>query len=301
MVHFSTIKYLAKHGGLDKIIKAMIFYLKEKITKSPIIINEKIFVNNHHMFIIPNDLGISRELAIYKIHEPLTTSLINKILKNGMVCLDVGSNIGYYVLLESELVGKEGKVIGIEPSPINFEYLKKNTDISLNKNIEIYNFAAADENKTLDFVIGSKSNWSKVLVENEKVQPGDKLINIQAKQIDAFVREKRYQKIDFVRMDVEGYEYNLLKGLEEVMKIFKPKLLIEVHKMFLGIDKTKEMFERLKQHGYEAKYLIPRIYDVPIIGDPEDIQQVKFDTILADLKNDQLPDSFQLYLEIQET
>jgi FkbM family methyltransferase len=251
------------------------------------------------MFVIPNDVGISRELVIHKIHEPLTPSLINKILKNGMVCLDIGSNIGYYVLLESELVGKEGKVIGIEPSPINFEYLKKNVDAVINKNIEIYNFAAADENKTLDFVIGSKSNWSKVLSENEKVGDDEKLVSVQARKIDTFVKEREYDKIDFVRMDVEGYEYYLLKGLEEVIKTFKPKLLIEVHKMFLGMDRTKQMLEKLKLNGYEVKYLIPRIYDVPKIGEPKDIQHVTFEAVLNDLKNNQLPDAFQLYLEFK--
>lgn len=298
MVHLSTIRYLIKNGGLSKIIKATVFYLREKTSGLPTP-SEKILVNNYEMFIIPNDLGISRDLAIYKTHEPLTTRLMHKILKNGMVCLDIGSNIGYYVLLESRLVGKEGRVISIEPSPINFEYLKKNTEISENRNIEIYNFAAADENKILDFVIGSKSNWSKVLSENEKIQKGDKLIKIQAKQVDTFVREKNYQKIDFVRMDVEGYEYNLLKGLKEVLKTFRPRLLIEVHKMFLGTSRTLEMFEELKQDGYDAKYLIPRIYDVPIIGDLKDIQEVSFKTVIDDLKNSRLPEAFQLYLEAQ--
>jgi FkbM family methyltransferase len=289
---------LTRRGGLGKIIKALIFYFREKVSISPTY-NEKIVVNDYEMFIIPNDPGISRELATYKTHEPLTTSLMYKILKEGMVCLDIGSNIGYYVLLESRLVGKEGVVIGIEPSPINFEYLKKNMGISENKNIEIYNFAAADENKMLDFVISSKSNWSKVLSENEKIKEGEKLVKIQAKRIDTFVKERKYQRIDFVRMDVEGYEYYLLNGLEEVMKTFKPNLLIEVHKMFLGVDGTRQMLEKLKQNGYEVRYFIPRIYDAPKIGELKDIQHVTFEAVLSELKNNRLPDIFQLYLEIQ--
>ena len=83
-------------------------------------------VNGYKLSVIPNDTGISSELLMFKTHEPLTTKLISKKLTSGMICLDIGSNIGYYALLEHKLVGKEGKVIAIEPSPLNFQYLQKN-------------------------------------------------------------------------------------------------------------------------------------------------------------------------------
>ena len=53
-----------------------------------------------------------------------------------MVCLDIGANIGYYVTLESKMIGDQGKIIAIEPSPLNFDYLKRNMMLQTTKNIE---------------------------------------------------------------------------------------------------------------------------------------------------------------------
>ncbi len=79
--------------------------------------NKIIEVNGYKLALVPNDEGISTELALFNVHEPLTTKILKTNLKTGMVCLDIGSNIGYFVSLESNIVGDSGKIYAIEPSP----------------------------------------------------------------------------------------------------------------------------------------------------------------------------------------
>ena len=120
------IQKLLRYYGFSNTVK-MIFYRYLGIIKSHFINIEKsriITVNGYKLATMPNDKGISSELVMYGIHEPLTTAIISSEVKDGMTCLDIGSNIGYFAFLENKLAGKKGSVIAIEPSPLIFEILK---------------------------------------------------------------------------------------------------------------------------------------------------------------------------------
>jgi predicted CoA-binding protein len=67
--------------------------------------------------------------------------------------------------------------------------------------------------------------------------------------------------------------------------------------MYLGKEKTYQIFNDLKNKGYEIKYYIPRIYDSPVIGKLKDIKKITIDEIQNKLKNNTLPDAFQVVLE----
>jgi FkbM family methyltransferase len=298
MVHKNTIKFILKNGGLEKIIRATYFFVNDKIKRTNITFKKiKLILGKYEFQTIENDEGISTELQIYESHEPLTTHLIINELKQDMVCIDLGSNIGYYAVIESNIIGKSGKIFAIEPSPINFPILKVNLENQKNNNFSAYNIAIGDKNEEMEFIISTKSNWSKIRMNNEKVNSDDKIIKIPVKTLDYFVNENNIKKIDILRMDVEGFEYNILLGANEVLEKFKPKLFIEIHKMYLGKEKTYQIFNDLKNKKYEVKYYIPRIYDSPIIGKLKDIKKITIDEIQNKLKNNTLPDAFQVVLE----
>jgi hypothetical protein len=67
--------------------------------------------------------------------------------------------------------------------------------------------------------------------------------------------------------------------------------------MYLGKEKTCEIFNELKNKGYEIEYYIPRIYDTPIIGKLKDIKKITIDQVLNKLSNDSMPDAFQVVLK----
>ena len=205
------------------------------------------------LFVLPNDPGISTELIRLQSHEPVTTEFLSKKLKEGMVCLDVGGNIGYYATLESKKVGKSGHVIAVEPSPINFHYLNRNLALQKQENWEIYNLAFGDTDGETNFLVSKFSNLSRIIQKGDKV-PFDKfeIINLPMKKIDTFLQEKRIEKLDLIRMDIEGYELSALLGAKETLRKFKPLLQVEIHpaEHWLGEDKTRRLLEYLKNPMY---------------------------------------------------
>ena len=294
-----NVKQYKKNYGIVKAIRVLVHYgvvatkkIKRKNSNQLIV-----DVNQYKLEVIPGDLGISSELIMFKTHEPLTTKLLSKELKKGMTCLDVGGNIGYYTLLESNIVGNDGKVIAIEPSPPNFKHLKKNLSIQDAKNVDAYNFAAGDVDGEVNFLIYRESNGSFTIPDGETTDLPGELIKVPAKRMDTFLNELNIEHVDFVRMDVEGYEHHIIEGMKNIIKNSKPMFQIEVHVTLLGKEGTKKFLKEFQDYGYEAKYYVPRDIDLPIIGTMNDVKHHTIDTLLEMLENDTLSHFFNLCLK----
>ena len=295
-------KYKKKHG-LGKALRATIHYLYigTKKIKKPQSNNGIIEVNGYKMKVMLNDpFGTSNELLLFNTHEPISTQLISKELKNGMTVLDIGGNIGYYVLLEHKCIGNNGKIIAIEPSPDNFKILEDNLALQNISNVQAYNIAAGDKDGQLNFLIyKDASNSCMVIPEGQEERwPGDK-IKVPVRKMDQFINELKLEQIDFVRMDVEGYELHIIKGMKESLSKFKPKIHIEVHKNILGKENVKKFFQVFKELGYESKYYIPRDLDTPLIGTLNDVKNYTLDELENMLHLGKISNFFMLTLEVK--
>lgn len=289
-----------KRYGINKLVRAIIHYgyvgIKKQWLKK--FKHNLIQVNGYDLEIIPQDpFGTSAELLIFNTHEPISTKLVSQLLKKGMTCLDIGANIGYYVLLENKMVGETGKIIAIEPSPENFKFLQKNISRQNSKIIEAYNIAAGDKDGKINFLIYENASNSGMVIPDGEVQkwPGQ-VIEVPIKKIDSFLQELQVKKIDFLRMDVEGYEYHIFKGMQDTLEKFKPIIHIEVHKSIMGDNTTKEWFGMLKQLGYTVMHYVPREIDTPIIGSINDVKQYSLEELTSMLENQCLPSFFMLSL-----
>jgi FkbM family methyltransferase len=304
--YFSKISYMKnyflKHFGISKTIKGIFFYNYRILRRRFLDLSKEhiLNINGHKFATIPNDIGISEELLMFRTHEPLSTKLLSPLLKDGMYCLDVGSNIGYYACLESNAVGNSGKVISIEPSPINYKYLKKNIELQNMSNTEVYNFACGNENGEIEFLVSDRSNWSRVATDKFIDAPPDAIlqtIKVPVKTIDFLIQEKSLPRLDFIRMDVEGYEINIVEGMHKTLEKFKPLLHMEIHLFLLGIPETKKLLQNIQKHGYEILYYIPREMDVPILGTENDVKMISFEELFDDLDLDKLPMNFMLFMK----
>ena len=292
------IQKLLRYYGLSNTVK-MIFYRYIGIIKSYFINIEKsriIMVNGYKLATMPNDKGISSELVMHGIHEPLTTAIISSEIKDGMTCLDIGSNIGYFAFLENKLAGKKGTVIAIEPSPLIFEILKNNVKLQINPNIEIFSFACGNENVDVNFCTSNSSNLSRI--ENLEISHNDNIINvskIEMKTIDSFLKNKELDRLDFVRFDTEGFEFKIYQGMQETIKKYKPMLCFEFHKTFLGLEKTFEFLKILQNDGYEIKYYVSGLNSARF-HDMKDIKKISINELTDKIKNDMIPGGFQVFL-----
>ena len=291
--------YLKQHGLKDTIIE-ILFFLDWKFKKLRHDFSKEhtVKVNGCPLVLIPNDVGISEELLIYNVHEPFSTNILMKNLREGMVCLDIGANLGYYATLESKMVGKTGKVIALEPSPVSFKYLERNLDLQNESNYEALNLACGGEDGEVRFLITPKSNLNRVLKEDEEAPSDMNVVKVPMKKLDTFLKEKSLKKLDFIRMDVEGYEKQILEGGKESIRKFKPMIQVEVHLQRLGKDNTKKLLEGLKTHGYNSAHCIAREFDSGSkFRDESNMFKTDLEKLLKDLEDEKLPRCILLFLE----
>src|SRR3989304_7316362 len=158
-IHF-TRTFFYRQYGMSRTLGGISFfhYRLLKCLLSDLTKERVIEVNGYRLSTMPNDPGISSELLFFKTHEPLTTELLKKELKKGMICLDIGANIGYYALLERKIVGSEGRVIAVEPSPLNFSFLRKNISQNRFNDIEAFKFVFASSDMEINFLVDPWSN-----------------------------------------------------------------------------------------------------------------------------------------------
>lgn len=293
-----TIIHLCKEYGIYKGFKVWKFYKFIRINKKKIDLTNKVVnVNGYQMSLLPNDDGISTELALFHTHEPVNTKLLAENLKKGMTCFDIGANIGYYTLLESKKVEDEGKIIAIEPSPINFKLLQKNIQNENVTNVELYQIAGGDHDGTIKFFLDPHSNLSRIISNEEKVPENGEIVEVPIKKLDSFLETSAINTLDFIRMDVEGYEFNILEGMKDTIKKFKPMIQMEVHTSLLGNEKTKKLLEWFMSENYEVVYYIIRQLDCPMVGDIKDVKKYSLQKLLDLLNNNKLPPAFLLFLK----
>lgn len=221
-------------------LKILFFFSKNgEITKT---------VQGSKMILNLNDVGISRELAVYGVHESNSTAEVKRIITPSMRILEVGANIGYYALLETRLAGPTGHLYAMEPSPFNFALLERNLKLNGLHNYDLYQTAAGATPGTAKFLLSGRSNLS-TFIEREDLTGEE--VDVAVTTLDIFLKDTQ---VDFIRMDVEGYELEILKGAAIALaQPQKPKVFfIEVHSDLLHKknSSTREVVEYLGQFGY---------------------------------------------------
>ncbi len=210
-------------------------------------------INNYKMYLYLGDKGIARELFIHKKRELYGTDLFlkGKLVKEGDIVLDIGANIGYFALMESKIVGSSGTVYAVEPSPVNYQRLNENIKLNEFNNIQTFNLALGDKNGKTKMFISNKSNWSR-LIERDLPDKVNQILDVEIQTVDHFLKEK--PKPSFIRMDVEGYEINIIKGITQTLNLEKLGVFIEFHPSILSKNDVAEIFHVFREKGFEVKY-----------------------------------------------
>lgn len=149
-------------------------------------------------------------------------SLMRRIVKPGDHVLDIGANIGFYAKLLSEMTGSKGKVYSFEPDARNFKYLKNK--VRNLTNVELFQGAVSEKNETL------KIYRSKLLNVDHRTYPVnnyESVDEIAAWSIDSLVADKTIQRVDVIKIDIQGYELSAFKGMQQLLKNASPKILAE--------------------------------------------------------------------------
>jgi len=218
-------------------------------------------VHQFRMLLDLNDEGLSRELFVCRDRERTLGRILRTLLKPGMRVLDVGGNLGYYPLMEAVLVGQSGSVHVLEPCPANYELLTRNVELNARQDIiRPYMLAAFDSVGRQRFWLSRASNlgtmFPKTTDTGRALQLTGDTIEVETVDLSSFLR--RIPPVDLIRMDTEGAEVPILRGLLPAVRsgLFGGSIVTEVHpSRYSAENDISSVLSELFSVGYQAEYL----------------------------------------------
>lgn len=266
--------------GFNLFLLAVYYFFLRKIL---LIFNKKIITKkifNFEMNLYLDDEGISKTLILFGQRELDHKYILEKILKTNMKILDIGANIGYYLLLENQLIGKKGKIIAVEPSSKNIKLLNSNLELNKINNCKVIHGAISNFRGTEEFFISSKSNLNTFHVENKK----NLSLTGETELVETYTVKQIIEnnKIDLIRMDVEGHEVQIIEGLiDDINDNLKPMIIFEPH---TSRYKDAIFFEKILNKLFKKNYTTLMISSNSINGSKkiEEFGYKSFKKILTD-------------------
>ena len=185
------------------------------------IIPEKIKVDPAILYLNPNDPVLSGALTL-RVYEKSEIYFFKKYCRGDMTFVDIGGNVGLYSALALHTLADTGRIVTLEPHPESFALLSKN--IATNQlergaanapQIALFQMAASAESGTQQLALNPENKADNRLSE----APDEwESIPIQAKSMDELLPEQHITEVNFVKMDVQGYEHRILNGFMESLR-----------------------------------------------------------------------------------
>lgn len=173
----------------------------------------------------------------YDGYEQDTVNLFRQIIQPNWTVFDCGAKTGYFTLLFAELCC-EGKVHAFEPTK-TFQMLKDNIDHYQLSNIQLNNLALGESVGDIEDNI--YRIWGK---------PPEKQI-YKFTTIDKYCEDNNIQELNLIKIDVDSYDFEVLKGSINVLKNLKPIITVELnHALFLRNSKPEEVIAWMKENNY---------------------------------------------------
>lgn len=229
---------------------------------------------NSNMIIEQNIPSVIKEISINKIkytfegdtrylggahHEFDITllSIFKSFCYENSHVLDLGANIGLTAVALADVCHK-GKVSAVEPLPPSFEFLKKNIKNAKKNNISLHNFAVGNMSgeismqATNDFLAGA------FIADKFQADNRHFTMKVKLEPLDKIFDQFNFDKLDFIKMDLEGYEIVALEGAKEILEKYKPTVCLEMNHWCLNV------FHRITLPEFQERLckLFPYIYAI---------------------------------------
>ncbi len=215
----------------------------------------KVQLEDFAIYVAPDDLDVGRHVHA-GVYEPDVTAVFRRLLSPGMNVLDIGANIGYFSMLSAGLVGAGGHVLAVEPNPANARLLEASRRLNGYDQVTVAQFAAGRETGLLALhVAQSNGTTSKPSAELEALLSAQ---TVPCIAIDRLVPADR--RIDLIKVDVEGAEYNALLGCTAIITRDRPAIISEFSpEMMPGISgiSGEEYLRWLSGLGYGISVIQP--------------------------------------------
>lgn len=213
-------------------------------------------------FMCATDDLIGRHIYEFGVWEPNLTHWLCRRVAAGDAFVDVGANIGYFSVLTSRLVGPTGNVVAIEASPSIFLVLEANLARNGITNVRAVNLAASDRDGRVTVFAGPASNRALAsTVPTKGLEPESE---VEARPLADILTEAELGRARLVKIDVEGGEFAVVRGLARALETMRPdvELVVEVSPSSLARqgEGAEELVSLLRQRGFNV-YRLENDYD----------------------------------------
>lgn len=158
---------------------------------------------------------VHSQMYHYGVWEPYTTKIIKEFVKPGMTVMDIGASSGVHTLRMAKLVGETGRVIAFEPSDWMYDKLQRNLKLNSFDNILVEKVALSDFVGTGDLLSTQHGKIGTTIKEH--------IISMTFATLDSY----KLNKLDFIKIDTDGYELSILMGAKKTLKKHHPVMIVE--------------------------------------------------------------------------
>ena len=182
---------------------------------------------------------------------PIYDQIINTLESDG-VFVDVGANFGYFSLVAATRAS-EGRVLAVEADPNSARRLADHASRNEITNIEVFEVACWDVDCMLDLYVAATFNPGKTSLSAANAYSAHE-VRVQAQPLDSIIDQSGVDRVDLIKVDIEGAELRALNGMERTIERFRPPVIVEAEEVLLerfdvSVADIHEFFDR---HGYRG-------------------------------------------------
>jgi FkbM family methyltransferase len=205
---------------------------------------------NVRMFFPSERMGFGKFIFAFREYYEPELAYLEKILSAGKLFVDVGANFGVYTLVASKLVGETGRVLALEPAAQSFAILKQNIELNHFSNVRAFNVALAQTKSKAWLYHGRDPVGNSLGKDPLRGNEGEE---VQTETLDKLLEENGIDRVDAIKIDVEGAEELVLRGAIRCLTTQSPIVIFEFNpdcaaRLGLSSCGARDLLESL---GYE--------------------------------------------------
>jgi FkbM family methyltransferase len=213
---------------LSEFIYTVVFkprFIKKFVNKTILTILPKtIRVGPAVVCLNPRDPVISGALTL-GLYERPELKFVSHIFREGMIIVDIGANVGLYTAIAMHRTKKQGRIIALEPHPESYRLLAQTIEanavlLPLNERpeVNILNVAASASEGEAHLYTNPENKGDNRLYSSN-LTPESTALSIRTRTVDSVLREYKISAIDFLKVDVQGFEFEVIKGARETLRV----------------------------------------------------------------------------------
>jgi FkbM family methyltransferase len=243
---------------------------------------------DYEMIAVPDRWHLSRSVLRKGHWERFVTDVFRSHLQPGMTVVDVGANFGHFALTAAHAVGAEGRVLAFEPHPRVFADLVRNAALLPHGNLQAFPCALGETRGEMPMAVDEKTSARSSLVAELVPNPG-RPVMVPVRRLDEVLAEVApSRRVGLIKVDTEGFEGQVFRGIGEVLVRDRPVLLTEFSPKRMeqaGTD-GEALLEQLQALGYRIRILDEKAFRIVAASLPARTWRERFPSSLNNVDSE---------------